>query len=162
MPSGRVVWGMPLLVIVQLSKLVLTDNHLSHLLQVSSGSNQLYSARNCRGDQQHYNYESCCPSSPISAVCRQDCENKTGCYCILDCETQGTSDYDALARQQHMAFCVTISRMSFSNQTNSSKARCCMTAHQCNATRILVMSSCFWCKTSTHHYTFMAIRRPHL
>ena len=75
-PSDRVVWGMPLLLIVQLSKLVLTGDHLSHLLQVSSGSNQLYSARNCRGNQRHYNHESCCPSSPISAVCRLDCENR--------------------------------------------------------------------------------------
>ena len=40
-PWDRVVWGMSLLVVLQLSKLVLTDNHLSHLHQVSNSCNQL-------------------------------------------------------------------------------------------------------------------------
>ncbi len=56
-PWDRVVWGMPMVVVLQrLRKLVLTDNHLCHLHQVSSSCNQLClthtSVRNCPVTQQ--------------------------------------------------------------------------------------------------------------
>jgi len=41
-PWDRVVWGMPSVVVLQrLRKLVLSDNHLCHLHQVSCSCNQL-------------------------------------------------------------------------------------------------------------------------
>ena len=40
-PWDRVVWGVPMVVVLQhLRKLVLTDNHLCHLHQVSSSCNR--------------------------------------------------------------------------------------------------------------------------